>query len=632
MAGNQGQPGRRAGVAGHADATHSGFRRDRAAVAAHVHREGVPRLLDVRHPRSRLAAHRRRLEAGAAAHRLRDERARPVGGGQAQEIGAHDRRRHRQVPSARRLRRVRSDGADGAVVLVSLPARRRAGQLRFARRAEVVRGDALHRVAPHSLRGAVAVGAGAGHGRLAAELRRHARRAGASPGACAERAAQRRHRHCRRHGHRHSAAQPARSRERLRAAAGRAGEHARRPVQEDQRTGLPDGRRDHHARGRDPADVQERQRLDPRARRVRDRGRRDRHHAAALPGVRQPRAGADSGAAPGQEAADGRDLPRRVRSRASDAHRHRAALESRRHRAADGAPVRHDGPGAHPPRQLQHHRPGRQAEGDGPEGAAGGMAAVPLRHRHQAHQLAPGESACAAAHPRRPARGLPEPRRGDQDHPPRGRAEAGADEALQAERHPGRGDSRDQAAPSREARRDEDQGRAGRAQGGRGRARQDREEQGAPEEADPRRAARRRGRFRRRSPEPHRRARRRTGDRRDRAGHERAGDGRVVAAWLGARREGARSRSADALVQDGRFVPGRGTWPQHAARSVSGQHRPCLQPDRAFAAVGARAGRAAVRATRSAGRRDVCRRADRRARRQVGDRVGCRLRLRRQTR
>ncbi len=41
------------------------------------------------------------------------------------------------------------------------------------------------------------------------------------------------------------------------------------------------------------------------------------------------------------------DDPRRVGSRASDAHRNRAALEPRRHRAADGAPVRHHRPGAH---------------------------------------------------------------------------------------------------------------------------------------------------------------------------------------------------------------------------------------------------------------------------------------------
>ena len=46
-------------------------------------------------------------------------------------------------------------------------------------------------------------------------------------------------------------------------------------------------------------------------------------------------------------------------------------------------------------------------------------------------------------------------------------------------------------------------------------------------------------------------------------------------------------------------------WPQHAARRVPRQHRPRLQPAGAHAAVGARAGRAAVGASRSAGRRDA---------------------------
>ena len=68
---------------------------------------------------------------------------------------------------------------------------------------------------------------GAGHRRLDAELRRHARRAVAAAGAPAERAAERRHRHRGRHGDRHPAAQPARSRGRLRAPARRAEGDAR---------------------------------------------------------------------------------------------------------------------------------------------------------------------------------------------------------------------------------------------------------------------------------------------------------------------------------------------------------------------------------------------------------------------
>ena len=102
-----------------------------------------------------------------------------------------------------------------------------------------------------------------------------------------------------------------------------------------------------------------------------------------------------------EEAADGRGHPRRVRSRASDAHRDRAALEPRRRRAADGAPVRDDRSRAHLSRQSEHHRPRRPAAGDGPEVAARGVADVPHRHGHAAAQLAAGEGASAPAHPRR---------------------------------------------------------------------------------------------------------------------------------------------------------------------------------------------------------------------------------------
>ncbi len=64
---------------------------------------------------------------------------------------------------------------------------------------------------------------------------------------------------------------------------------------------------------------------------------------------------------------------------------------------------------------------------------------------------------------RPPARGarrlphrLPQPRRGDPHHPRRGRAEAGADEALQAHRRAGRGDPQHAAALAAQARGDRD--------------------------------------------------------------------------------------------------------------------------------------------------------------------------------
>ena len=194
----------------------------RTPAVADVHGARVPRVLDVRDPRSCAAAYRRRPEAGAAPHHLRDERARPCRHRQAQEVGAHGRRRDRQVPPARRLGLLRSHGADGTAVLVPLSDRGRAGQLRLAGRPEVVRGDALHRVEALALRRSPAVRAGPGHRGLAAQLRRLARRAAAVAGAPAEPAAERRDGHRRGHVHRHSAAQPARSRGRLHSPARRA--------------------------------------------------------------------------------------------------------------------------------------------------------------------------------------------------------------------------------------------------------------------------------------------------------------------------------------------------------------------------------------------------------------------------
>src|SRR6187399_2260631 len=61
------------------------FRRRRETTSAHVYREGVPRLFDVRDPRSRVAVVVRRSQARATPHHLRDERARPLGRAEAQE-------------------------------------------------------------------------------------------------------------------------------------------------------------------------------------------------------------------------------------------------------------------------------------------------------------------------------------------------------------------------------------------------------------------------------------------------------------------------------------------------------------------------------------------------------------------
>ncbi len=69
----------------------------------------------------------------------------------------------------------------------------------------------------------------------------------------------------------------------------------------------------------------------------------------------------------------------------------------------------------------------------------------------------------APAHLGRLAGRVSESRRSDPHHSSRGRAEAGADEALQDHRDPGRRDSRHAPAPPRQAGRNEDPRRAGRA-------------------------------------------------------------------------------------------------------------------------------------------------------------------------
>jgi hypothetical protein len=110
-----------------------------------LHRKGVPGLFHVRHSRPGPAAHRRRLETGAAAHYLRHVRTRAVGQFQAQEIGSHRRRRARQIPPARRFGLLRSHGADGPALLLPLSAGGRSGQLGFAGRSQILRRHALHR-------------------------------------------------------------------------------------------------------------------------------------------------------------------------------------------------------------------------------------------------------------------------------------------------------------------------------------------------------------------------------------------------------------------------------------------------------------------------------------------------------
>ena len=81
------------------------------------------------------------------------------------------RRRDGQLPPARRRVDLRHARAHGAAVLAALPARRRPGQLRLARR-RPRGGDALHRVPAHAARHRDAARHRRRHRRLRAELRR----------------------------------------------------------------------------------------------------------------------------------------------------------------------------------------------------------------------------------------------------------------------------------------------------------------------------------------------------------------------------------------------------------------------------------------------------------------------------
>ena len=118
------------------------------------------------------------------------------------------------------------------------------------------------------------------------------------------------------------------------------------------------------------------------------------------------------------------------------------------------------------------------------------MARVPHRDRQAPAAVPPREGDGAPAHPGRPADRLPQPRRGHPHRAQGGGAEAGPHEALQADRPPGRGDPRNQAAASREARRDEDPRRAEGTGRGAGHAREDAEERGEAQQACPRGAGR----------------------------------------------------------------------------------------------------------------------------------------------
>ncbi len=203
----------------------------------------LPQLRAVGHHRARAARRPRRPEAGPAPHPLHDVAAEPDRRRQAPEVREGGRRRHGQLPPARRRRALRNAGAHGAVLFAALSAGGRLRQLRLARRRQR-RGHALHRVPPRAHQRRDAHRDRAGHGAVPAELRRHQDRAGRAAGAAAEPAGQRRDRHRRRHGDQHSAAQPRRGLHGARQAARQRGTQQRAavPLRQRARTSPPAGR------------------------------------------------------------------------------------------------------------------------------------------------------------------------------------------------------------------------------------------------------------------------------------------------------------------------------------------------------------------------------------------------------
>ena len=203
------------------------------------------------------------------------------------------------------------------------------------------------------------------------------------------------------------------------------------------------------------------------------------------------------------------------------------------------------------------------------------VAGVPhARRSRAASSTASAKVARAAAHPRRAADCIPQSRRGDPHHPPRGRAEAGADEALQALGRAGRGDPRDtrlrHLAKLEEMKIREEQKTLA----------AEREELEALLKSKARLKKliargdpRRRRQVRRRAAHQDHRARGRAGDRRDQPHPERAGDGGTVDRRLGARGEGSRHRGRCAFLQERRCLPGARPRTEPAARRVHRQYR-----------------------------------------------------------
>ena len=349
-------------------------------------------LFNLRHLRDNIARPARcarRPQAGTAAHPVHDV-SRPsfdLRRSDAQ-VRQDRRRRDRQLPSARRHRRLRRSGAAGAGLDDARPAGPGPGQLRLRGRRHA-RSPALHRGQADVGFRTAHVGAAPAHRADASQLRKQGGRAGRAAGPVSEPAGQRRLRYRGRPGDEHPAAQPRRS--------GASGGAADRPSRSDDRpadgedegAGLPTRRPDHH---------------------------RPRHAPQDLRGGERRRQGSgrmeDGGG--GEEAADRRHLHPLRRGQGQAGVRHRpphqrtqAAATAQRHQRDEREGRHPHGPGDQAGRRPEP-RHGLPLQAHGLAGELFGQSDVPgsrLRcRRHGAHAAGqPAESeGDAALFPRLP--------------------------------------------------------------------------------------------------------------------------------------------------------------------------------------------------------------------------------------
>ena len=386
------------------------------------------------------------------------------------------RRRARQAPSARRPVGLRRAGAHGAGLQPALPAGRRAGQLRLARRRRRG-GDALHRSASDADRATAARRDRRGHGRLRPELRRVEHRARAAAGAPAVRAAQRRVRHRRRDGDRDPVApsapksRPRRSRWSARTARRRPPSCSRTSRARTSRAAARSSRRPQdiaaiYESGRGSLKVRARWTIEDLARgqwqvvvnelppNTSTQKVLEEIEELTNPKIRLGKKALSAeqvatrqtilGALDTVRDESGRERAGAARVRAEVAQRRADGVHPSAARAHQPRVQRRD-----EPRDDRHRRP---AAAEAARRHRARVGRVPADRDPATHAASPRQGRRAHPHPRGPQHRAAEHRRRDPHHP-RGRcAEARADRGLRAVGSPGRGHPRDPAAATGAAR------------------------------------------------------------------------------------------------------------------------------------------------------------------------------------